>query len=202
MPPRRSARVAAVAERRCTALAPLPHALVLLIFSLVPADQRLRCLEVCKGWYATLNERSLWMRLDLSATAGLARRATQALLRAAAARAGDQLQALDLTDCVAITHEVLLAVVCANADTLTELRMEGSGGPYAGAPAFVGQCWAPRRGCARLLLTCTATVPRRRTGCCATRACSRHCAFENCASTWAARLVCWRSQRTCLRTPG
>jgi hypothetical protein len=104
---------------------PLPHALVLFIFSLVPVDQRLRCLEVCKGWYATLNERSLWMRLDLSATAGLARPATDALLRAAAARAGGQLQALHLTDCVAITYDALMLVARANADTLTELRMEG-----------------------------------------------------------------------------
>ena len=115
--------MAEAAERACSALAPLPHALVLLIFSLLPVDQRLRCLEVCKGWYATLHERSLWLRLDLSATAGLARPATQALLRAAAARAGGQLQALDLTDCEAITHEALLAVARANADTLTELRM-------------------------------------------------------------------------------
>ncbi len=76
MPPRRSARVAEAAERQCTALAPLPHALVLLIFSLVPVDQRLRCLEVCKGWRAVLLERSLWTCLDLSATAGLARPAT------------------------------------------------------------------------------------------------------------------------------
>jgi hypothetical protein len=87
-------------------------------------DQRLRCLEVCKGWYATLNERSLWTRLDLSATAGLARPATEALLRAAEVRAGGQLQALHLTDCLAITHDAFLAVVRANADTLTELRME------------------------------------------------------------------------------
>jgi hypothetical protein len=140
MPPRRSARVAAVAERQCTALAPLPHALVLFIFSLVPVDQRLRCLEVCKDWYATLNERSLWTRLDLSATAGLARRATEALLRSAAARAGDQLQTLHLTDGAVITHETLLTVVRANADTLTELRMEGSCGDriYRDAPPVVG----------------------------------------------------------------
>ncbi len=126
MLPRRSARVAEAAERQCTALAPLPHALVLLIFSLVPVDQRLRCLEVCKGWYAMLNERSFWTRLDLSATAGLARPATEALLRFAWARAGGQLQTLHLTDCEAITHEALLLICRANADTLTELRMEGS----------------------------------------------------------------------------
>jgi hypothetical protein len=130
MPPRRSARVAAEVERRTSALAPLPHALVLLIFSLLPVDQRLRCLEVCKGWFATFNERSLWSRLDMSVTAGLARPATEALLRAASARAGGQLQALHLTDCVAMTHEAILAVARANADTLTELRMEGGCGDH------------------------------------------------------------------------
>jgi hypothetical protein len=46
MPPR---SVAAVAERLPCALEPLPHTLVLFIFSLVPVDQRLRCLEVSKG---------------------------------------------------------------------------------------------------------------------------------------------------------
>jgi hypothetical protein len=138
MPPRRSARMAAVVERQCTALAPLPRALALFIFSLVPVDQRLRCLEVCKGWYATLNERSFWTRLDLSTTAGLARRTRQALLLAAAARAGGQLQALHLTDCLSITHEALFSVIRANADTLTELRIESSGGDhYGGSPEFV-----------------------------------------------------------------
>ncbi len=134
MPPRRSARVADVVERQCTAFASLPHALVLFIFSLLPVDQRLRCLEVCKGWCATLNDRSLWTRLDLSATAGLARRATEALLRAAAARAGGQLQTLHLTDCVPITDEALLTVCRANADMLTELRMESCTNPYDGNP--------------------------------------------------------------------
>jgi hypothetical protein len=149
MPPRRSARVAAVVERQCTVLAPLPLALVLFIFSLLPVDQRLRCLEVCKGWYAMLNERSLWTRLDLSATAGLARPTTDALLRAASARAGGQLQALHLTDCVVITHEALLAVARANADTLTELRMEGCGGH---PPTNIGQVEAVLGAAPRLRL--------------------------------------------------
>jgi hypothetical protein len=154
MPPRRSARVAEAAERQCTVLAPLPHALVLLIFSLVPVDQRLRCLEVCKGWYATLKERSFWTLLDISATAGLARRATDALLRAAAARAAGQLQALHLTDCMVITHEALLEVAGANADTLTELRMEGScrRDPYGDALALVGQVEAVLGAAPRLRL--------------------------------------------------
>jgi hypothetical protein len=125
MPPRRSARVASVAERESCALAPLPHALVLYIFSLVPVDQRLRCLEVCRGWRAVLRERSLWLRLDLSkASGGLAHApATDALLRAAAARAGGQLQSINVAECRVITHETLLAVVTANAGALRELHL-------------------------------------------------------------------------------
>jgi hypothetical protein len=72
MPPRRSARVAAAsecvaaaAERARTTLSPLPLALVLEIFSLLPVDTRLRCREVCRAWCATLENRSLWTRLDL-----------------------------------------------------------------------------------------------------------------------------------------
>jgi hypothetical protein len=61
MPPRRSARVAAVAERQSSALAPLPHALALYIFSLLPVDQRMRCAEVCRGWRAVLSDASLWL---------------------------------------------------------------------------------------------------------------------------------------------
>jgi hypothetical protein len=149
----RTTRVLAACERAAPALAPLPHALVLFIFSLVPVDQRLRCLEVCKGWYATLNERSLWLRLDLSATAGLARRATKALLRAAAARAAGQLQALHLTDSDIITHEALMPVLRANADTLTELRMEGClRDRYGDAHAFVGQVEAVLGAAPRLRL--------------------------------------------------
>jgi hypothetical protein len=138
-------------EREDRCLASLPHALVLFIFSLVPVDARLRCLEVCKGWYATLNERSLWTRLDMSAAAGLAQPATQALLRAAA-RAGGQLQALHLTDSVAITHDALLAVARANADTLTELRMEGSRTLHGGAHALVDEVEAVLGAAPRLRL--------------------------------------------------
>jgi hypothetical protein len=70
MPPRRSARVAAEAERATTALSPLPLAVVLHIFSLLPVDCRLRCLEVCRGWRSVLSEHSLWTRLDLTAASG------------------------------------------------------------------------------------------------------------------------------------
>jgi hypothetical protein len=168
-------------------------------------DQRLRCLEVCKGWYATLNERSLWLRLDLSATAGLARRATQALLRAAAARAAGQLQALYLTDSDIITHEALMPVLRANADTLTELRMEGCGGP---PPTNVSQVdgvldAAPRL---RLLAADARCVNvaeahgllRNKGAFGALRVRKVHVSVAHERT----RLTCWRSHRTWPRTPG
>ncbi len=123
MPPRRSARVAAVVERESSALPPLPLSLALAVFALLPVDARLRCREVCRGWRAVLRERSLWLRLDLSkASGGLARPATEGLLRAAAARAGGELHALDVSECRGITHACLLEVLTANAGALRELR--------------------------------------------------------------------------------
>jgi hypothetical protein len=123
MPPRRSARVAAVVERESSALPPLPVSLALALFALLPVDARLRCREVCRGWRAVLMERSLWLRLDLSsASGGLSRPATDALLWAAASRAGGQLQSLDVSECHRITHACLLEVLTANAGALRELR--------------------------------------------------------------------------------
>jgi hypothetical protein len=106
-------------------LAPLPHALALRVFSLLPVDARMRAREVSPGWRTTLNEVSLWMSLDVSATAGLARPATNILLRAAAARAGGHLDTLDVSDCCCLTNETVLAVVGANSGTLRQLRMCG-----------------------------------------------------------------------------
>jgi hypothetical protein len=138
MPPRRSARVAAVAERgrdarsarvvaagerAAPALAPLPHALVLHILSLLPVDTRLRCAEVCRSWRAALEDRSLWLRLDLSASGVNPKRfVTGALLRAALARARGELVALDISGCRFVTLEALLAAVTANGGPLRELR--------------------------------------------------------------------------------
>jgi hypothetical protein len=124
MPPRRSARVAAVAERESSALAPLPLSLVLAIFALLPVDQRLLCRAVCRGWRAVLGDVSLWLRLDLSAESGVASRmVTDALLQAAAARAGGSLLSLTVMDCPAVTREALLAVATASAVTLREARL-------------------------------------------------------------------------------
>jgi hypothetical protein len=138
MPPRRSARMADVAERVVTArsarivaagehaapaLAPLPHALVLHILSLLPVDCRLLCAGVCRSWRAALEDASLWLRLDLSASAhGVGPRgATAALLRAATGRARGALQALDIMSGERIPFDVLLAVVTANSAALREL---------------------------------------------------------------------------------
>jgi hypothetical protein len=130
MPPRRSARVAAVAAavaERETALPPLPLSVVLHIFSLLPVDCRLRCTEVCRGWRSVLSERSLWTRLELTAESGVRVRAGFnpgapwiALLRCAAARAGGGLQSLRID---AVTHEALLAVAAANAGALREVHV-------------------------------------------------------------------------------
>jgi hypothetical protein len=123
MPPRRSARVAAVAERESSALPPLPHAVVLAIFALLPVDQRLLCREVCRGWRAVLGDVSLWLRLDLThKSGGMMFEVTDALLRAATALAGGQMQALDVSECRALTRPALLAVVRKNAVGLRELR--------------------------------------------------------------------------------
>jgi hypothetical protein len=132
MPPRRSARVAAVVERESSALPPLPLSLALAIFALLPVDQRLRCREVCRGWRAVLTEISLWRRLDLSAS-GISpgREPTSALLRAAAARAAGQLETLDISGCGSVSDADTLAVVTANSASLRELHLRTSRGYYA-----------------------------------------------------------------------
>jgi hypothetical protein len=139
MPPRASARVAAVAEQQSSALAPLPHALALAVFALLPVDQRLRCREVCRGWRAVLTEEvSLWRRLDLSAC-GVSpnHEVTDGLLRAAAARAAGHLETLDVSGCCdALSHAALLRVVRANSASLRELHLRFSVDFPADVPAF------------------------------------------------------------------
>ncbi len=141
MPPRRSVLVAGVAERErearsacilavgqhaAPALAPLPLALVLHLLSLLPVDTRLRCAEVCRSLRAALEERSLWRRLDLSASGVSPTLAvTDVLLHAAVARARGELVTLDLTGCKRVTSDSLLAAVTANGGMLRELRVCG-----------------------------------------------------------------------------
>jgi hypothetical protein len=129
MPPRRSTRVAAAAESATTALSPLPLTVVLHIFSLLPVDCRLRCMEVCRGWRSVLLERSLWTRLELTAASGVRQDVGWGrLLRCAAARAGGALHSLHV-DNTTFSYEALLEVAAANAGALCELRLAREGSP-------------------------------------------------------------------------
>jgi hypothetical protein len=108
-----------------TTIASLPHALLARVLARVPVDTRLRCCEVSAGWGAFLaSERSLWTALDLSPTSGVTHVVTDALLHAAAAKAGGALTSLDVSfrlgEC--ISREAVLAVMTANADSLLEVR--------------------------------------------------------------------------------
>jgi hypothetical protein len=105
-----------------SALALLPHAVVLSIFAQLPVDLRARCACVCRGWRAALCERALWTRLDVSGTSGVAA-VTDALLRGAAARAGGALEALDASGSFDVSREALLEVAAANGGALRQLRM-------------------------------------------------------------------------------
>jgi hypothetical protein len=130
MPPRRSARVAAVVERESSALPPLPHALVHAIFTALPVDARARCAAVCRGWRAVLADPSFWLRLDLSAESGVTCAFRYAvLLPRAAAFARGQLQALDVSGFDHVAYEWLESVVNANAGCLRELRVQAHHAP-------------------------------------------------------------------------
>jgi hypothetical protein len=125
--PRIGAHAAAAAQDATTALSPLPLSVVLHIFSLLPVDCRLRCAEVCRGWRSVLSERSLWTRLDLSATSGVRMPRLNyydfltALLRCAMARAGGTLQSFKI-DGHGVLPRLLLEVAAANAGALHELH--------------------------------------------------------------------------------
>jgi hypothetical protein len=105
--------------------ASLPASLVLHVFAALPADARARAGAVCRAWRDATSERSLWTALDLSAAAGISVQATDAVLLAAAAKAGGRLRLLDVTGCSRVSHEALLAVASANAGALRELRASG-----------------------------------------------------------------------------
>jgi hypothetical protein len=106
-----------------SALAPLPHAVVLSIFAQLPVDERARLALVCRGWRAALADPALWTRLDVSRTSGVTAAVTDALLRGAAARAGGALRVLDVSGCSRIWRAALRAVVTVHGGSLRELRV-------------------------------------------------------------------------------
>jgi hypothetical protein len=108
------------AARSPTTLCALPLVLLQSVLARLPVDARARACVVCRAWNAALAERSLWARLDLSPTSGITVAVTDAVLRAAAARAGGQLEALDLSDCI-IDFDAVLDVVNASGATLRTL---------------------------------------------------------------------------------
>lgn len=97
MPPRRSARVAAVDEQRASAFPQLPQPIEERIFALIPVDQRLRCAEVSRGWRATVALPALWRRVSVSPASGVKQPVSLAMLLAAVARAGNALKVLDVS---------------------------------------------------------------------------------------------------------
>jgi hypothetical protein len=122
----------------------LPHAAVERILRALPVDTRLRCLEVCTRFYLMLSEHhTLWTRVDLSPRSGILAPPSDALLRAAVARASGELQVLDVSDCGA--HISLQAVYDVwGADhgneedyTLRELRLSGACCTFRMPPSFL-----------------------------------------------------------------
>ena len=71
----------------------LPRPLAHATFALLPVDTRLRCVEVNRAWRALLADTSLWSYLDLGIDSGCTR-FSEALFRAAVAKAGGQLRVL------------------------------------------------------------------------------------------------------------
>ena len=105
-----------------TVLSPLPRCFVLAVFLLLPADQRLRCVEVSRAWRALLSDTTLWSSLNLSTTGGIIR-FSEALFRADVAKAGGQLRSLNVTnrDRETLPTPTLVDALAANAATLETL---------------------------------------------------------------------------------
>ena len=122
MPPRRSARVAEVAERSSAAAAlPLPASAAHAVFRLLSACDRGRCACVSRAWRAAMCDASLWTRLELEKGQGDAVLLGAGLV--AAARGG--LTHLDLSWDTAqlVSIEAVTRVARANAASLRHLRL-------------------------------------------------------------------------------
>ena len=107
----------------------LPRLLVVAIFALLPVDTRLRCSEVNRAWRALLADTAFYERLDLSVSSGLAR-FSEALFRAAIAKAGGQLRELNVDGRgkETLSTRTLLDALASNAASLKQLNTCSS--PY------------------------------------------------------------------------
>lgn len=102
----------------------LPPALLVGILAFVPVETRLRCREVARAWRDALANRRAWARIDLSEAAGVQpERVTYKLVEAAVARAGGELEALNLSSCRRTFRSIVQRLAAGNAGTLRELRL-------------------------------------------------------------------------------
>ena len=122
MPPRRSARVAALAQQLCLFTA-LPLPLTQRILMLLLVDVRARACCVCRAWRDALQDPLCWMDLDLARLERPLRGIVQQpylTLAAAAAKARCQLRTLRVPD---VSRRALVDVLTANAGSLRKLRL-------------------------------------------------------------------------------
>ena len=99
----------------------LPRSLALVIFARLPVDTRMRCSEVSRAWRALLADTSLWRHLNVSTSSGCTH-FSEALFRAAIAKAGGQLRVLDVNGRGGeLTIPTLLEALASNAATLEVL---------------------------------------------------------------------------------
>jgi len=104
--------------------------LALVIGTLLPVDARMRVREVCACAKSTLDDRSLWRHLDVSASSGVVAPLTLKLLMAACARAGGtclnggQATLLSLDCRGAVCPAPLLARVVAFHHSLETLQLD------------------------------------------------------------------------------
>ena len=119
--PRPASGAGSALARTTLGFASLPHAVALRVFACVPADARARAALVCRAWRDAIAEPSVWARLDLLPTSGIAVTLTDAVLHGAAARAQGQLAALLLQFCDELSNAALRDVVTASAGSLREL---------------------------------------------------------------------------------
>ena len=104
-----------------TVLSPLPRCFVRAVFLLLPADQRLRCVEVSRAWRALLADTTLWSCLNVSRRSGCTR-FSEALFHAAVAKAGGQLRELNVNRRNTLSTRTLVEALVSNAASLQVLN--------------------------------------------------------------------------------